>query len=431
MFLCLSLGLASVSFAAKAETEQGVVADTASITIHFRVAKTNVDMNFSDNARSYSEIIDRLKAAKTDKNIKIVRVVVVSAASPEGPYELNKRLSRQRADNVVNLIKGAYPSIPDNLFDIISKGEDWNLAIEFIANSNLKGKELAVEAMRDTTLRVSRNGKIYDGRQAALIELFGEDVWHYIVKEYFPDIRKTDVTIICETGEAGQNELFEKIAILGPVAGNYRIAAPQTSIRPSHIEVNEEEAQEMPIEKDHYTIALKTNLLYDAVTALNAGIEIPFGKNFSVEWMDVFPWWAWGQYNNKYAIQLWTMGPEVRWWFKRTDRRKYLTGHFLGLNVLSGRYDFQNDKGLCYQGHFWTSGITYGFALPVCKWLNMEFSASVGYVSSDYQHYEPGQDYAHLYRDKYNAGQISYFGPTSARVSLVLPLDFYYRKKTK
>lgn len=52
----------------------------------------------------------------------------------------------------------------------------------------------------------------------------------------------------------------------------------------------------------------------------------------------------------------------------------------------------------------------------------MEFSISAGYVRSDYRHYQPDEGYDHLFRDKYDVGTRSWFGPTKLKVSLVLPL---------
>lgn len=194
-------------------------------------------------------------------------------------------------------------------------------------------------------------------------------------------------------------------------------------------------------------IALKTNLLYDAATALNAEIELPVGERFSILIDDIFPWWNWGPNGNKYCFQLWEMGIEPRWWFghrparkvRQADegcaaapgqtvtcadkavRRDRLTGHFIGLYAMSGRYDFQNVRELCYQGEDWSVGLTYGYALPVGRRLNMEFSASVGYLQSDYRHYVPDTDYSALYRDHSNTGRLSYFGPTKLKVSIALP----------
>ena len=191
-------------------------------------------------------------------------------------------------------------------------------------------------------------------------------------------------------------------------------------------------AEKMKWEKRKYWYpALKTNLVYDVVTALNAEIEFPIGRHCSILVEDVFPWWAWGPNDRKYCFQLWSMGIEPRWWFKRDGKKDYLSGHFLGVYGMSGKYDFQWDTKLCYQGEYWTAGLTYGYSMPLCKWMNMEFSISAGYLHSDYRHYYPSEGYEHLWRDRYKVGKISWWGPTKAKISLVIPIgkDSHNAKK--
>ena len=155
---------------------------------------------------------------------------------------------------------------------------------------------------------------------------------------------------------------------------------------------------------------------------LNAEIEVPIGKQFSIMVEDVFPWWTFGPNGNKYSLQMWEMGVEPRWWFRRNDRRDRLSGHFIGPYVMSARYDFQWDRDINYQGEYWSAGISYGYAMPIGKLFNLEFTASVGFVSADYRHYQPAPDYSELYRDPFETGVLSYFGPTKLKVSLVLPI---------
>lgn len=176
-----------------------------------------------------------------------------------------------------------------------------------------------------------------------------------------------------------------------------------------------------------YTVALKTNLLYDVLSAVNFSVEFPIGERFSIEVQDIFPWWNWGPHGNKYAMQYLSVGPEFRWWFSRTDDRKYLTGHWVGLYAHAGKYDFQRDKDICRQNKFFSTGLSYGYSMPICSWLNMEFTVSVGYARMKFQHYQPSDDYENLYKDKYNSGKMDYFGPTKLGVTLTLPIDFYRR----
>lgn len=180
---------------------------------------------------------------------------------------------------------------------------------------------------------------------------------------------------------------------------------------------------------DHYTVAVKTNLLFDLVTAINVELEFPIKDKFSIAVTDIFPWWTWGPHKNKYSFSAWNIGPEFRWWFARTDKRKYLTGHYVGLYGYTGRYDFQKDYRYCYQGENWSVGLSYGFALPVCSWMNMEFSVSMGYLNASYRHYQPGSGYEHLYKDTYNTGHVSWWGPTMAKCSIVIPIDIKYRRR--
>ena len=65
--------------------------------------------------------------------------------------------------------------------------------------------------------------------------------------------------------------------------------------------------------------------------------------------------------------------------------------------------------------------------MPIGKYLNMEFTISVGYANIDYQHYIPTDDFSLLVRDPEMAGKLHYIGPTKAEISLVIPI----RAKTK
>ena len=172
-------------------------------------------------------------------------------------------------------------------------------------------------------------------------------------------------------------------------------------------------------------VAAKTNLLYDAVTALNFEVEVPIADRFSIMAEDVFPWWETG---NKYCFQLWEMGVEARYWFKpwKTVGMEKLRGWFAGPYVMSAKYDFQFDKSINYQGEFWSAGVTAGFAMPIGKKqkANLEFSLSYGYMESPFRHYQPTDDYVKLIKDPANNGTFYniFKYPTKAKVSLVVPI---------
>lgn len=182
-----------------------------------------------------------------------------------------------------------------------------------------------------------------------------------------------------------------------------------------------------------YPLAIKTNLLYDLVTALNVEVEVPIGKRFSIMVEDVFPWWRLGPNGGrKYAFQMLELGLEPRYWFYLTKGEGLpLRGHFVGVYGMSSIYDFQWDRDGGYQGEYWSVGATYGYTLSISRWFNMEFSIGLGYLEGDYRYYMPGQNYEALYADKYRKGKVRYIGPTKVKVSLVWPIPIDYKVLAK
>ena len=79
----------------------------------------------------------------------------------------------------------------------------------------------------------------------------------------------------------------------------------------------------------------------------------------------------------------------------------------------------------------WSTGLTYGYAMRVGKQkrISLEFSLSVGYLSTGYRNYFPADNYDELYINKLNIGRLRYFGPTKLKVSLVVPINIGYNKR--
>lgn len=190
------------------------------------------------------------------------------------------------------------------------------------------------------------------------------------------------------------------------------------------------------VARDQKTIlGLKTNLLLDAVTAVNFAVEVPLGKRFSLEYFQTCPWWK--SASNKFCLQMLSFGGQAKWWFLPRTKpasenlkvRDALMGHFLGLYGWGGYGDLQFGRKVCQQFDFWSAGLTYGYSLPVSKHLNMEFTISVGYAHIPYQHYNPTDDFSLLIRDYDFRGTLHYIGPTKAEISLIVPIRANVGKK--
>ena len=87
--------------------------------------------------------------------------------------------------------------------------------------------------------------------------------------------------------------------------------------------------------------AIKTNLLYDASSAINIGIEAPIGDHWSVAADWVAPWWS--SYDKQIYIQMMLGSIEGRYWFGKREDKLQLTGWFAGVSLAGGLYDFMFD----------------------------------------------------------------------------------------
>ncbi|MGN0191543.1 MAG: DUF3575 domain-containing protein, partial [Candidatus Cryptobacteroides sp.] len=170
-------------------------------------------------------------------------------------------------------------------------------------------------------------------------------------------------------------------------------------------------------------IAVKTNLLYDAVSAVNLGVEVPCGEHWSVsaEWL--CPWWS--DYDRQYYFQIMQGTLEGRYWFGKRNGRPLLTGFFLGLSASGGIYDimFKREKG--FQGEFLSAGLTCGYAHKVSRSGNwrLEWALGAGYIGSQYRKYLwDWYDYT-LSAPSPQQWRTRIWGLTSAKMSLVYMLN--------
>ncbi|MDR2809079.1 MAG: DUF3575 domain-containing protein [Tannerellaceae bacterium] len=132
--------------------------------------------------------------------------------------------------------------------------------------------------------------------------------------------------------------------------------------------------------------ALKNNLLYDLALTPNIEVEIPLSGRWSVNAEFQGGWWL--RENDSFCWQIMAGGMEGRYRLGNRYKRSALSGWFVGAFVGAGYYDFQLKSVNGVQGEFYImSGLSGGYTLPLSnRWL-MEFSAGIGYFSSDYRRY--------------------------------------------
>ena len=161
-------------------------------------------------------------------------------------------------------------------------------------------------------------------------------------------------------------------------------------------------------------LAIKNNLLYDLALAPNLEVELPIGRRWSLNTEYKCPWWL--NNRSKFCYQLLSGGVEARYWLGNRRTHSRLIGHFFGVYIEGGRYDFQFGGDTGVQGKYYAaSGISYGYTRRLANRLAIEFSLGIGYLTTEYRKYTTYEgDLIWKTSGKYN-----FMGPTKAKVSLV------------
>ena len=368
--------------------------------IHYRFDRIDVDSSYMDNAAA----IDTIRFCLTH-SVHIDSITVYAWASPEGGYPHNKWLSEKRAAAAKELLLALAADttkLNAGKIKISPLAENWPGLAELV-EKNYHRQD------RDRLLRILRTEGIgEETRKWRIQQLDNGYTWEYLKRNYMKQLRSA--TWVCVWTSVGA------IAPLPELRDSLR--SPQSDLGRTV------EAVGGPVSE--FSFAVKTNLLADLVTAVNLGVEVPLGENFSVNAHFTFPWWTAGPYGNKYALQLLDAEGELRWWFAKGEER--FEGHYVALQGSGGKFDLQWGRDIgCYQCYNWGVGLSYGYAMSLGKHLNMEFALTLGYLAIDYQHYVPSPDWSVLLRDNAKAGVLHYFGPTGLKVSLVYPFHIQRR----
>ena len=415
--ICVFFTLWALFFAHRVNAAEQDTSLVQNFSIHYKVDSVKINPDYLNNRRQIENIIHYLNHSP-----RIDSITIYAYSSPEGSYRYNKSLSEKRAKAAKDFLLKHSPDsskLNSDKIKISPLAENWPGLLNFVETEYFgEDREIALTILRDTlisdSVRKSQLKKLDEGR-----------TWRYFINNYMPHLRAATWTCVWQEVLPALPKVAE---IKDTVTVSSSIELAQTRHMP--------EAEFTYVSRT--VAAVKTNLLYDAATAVNFAVEVPINQHFSFVYEQICPWWL--TENNQYCLQFLSFGGEFRWWFapqpkaasSKIKQRDALTGHYLGVNCWGGKADIQAGRDFgCYQFDFVSAGLSYGYSMPVGKYLNLEFSLSAGYARIPYQHYIPTEDWQILIKDTHNAGVLHYFGPTKAEISLTLPIRATFRKEVK
>lgn len=166
-------------------------------------------------------------------------------------------------------------------------------------------------------------------------------------------------------------------------------------------------------------VALKTNLLYDAATTPNIGMEIGTGKKTTFQVFYGLNPWKFGHGEDQKFVKHWVVNPEFRYWFCHR-----FNGSFVGIHAFGGQYNAYGIKPpfgwwdelekYRHEGWYVGGGVAYGYQWILSRHWNFEASIGLGA--------------AYIYYNKFRCEECGpkigeadklYIGPTKLALSIL------------
>lgn len=168
-------------------------------------------------------------------------------------------------------------------------------------------------------------------------------------------------------------------------------------------------------------VGIKTNVIYDASLTPNLGVEVGLAPKWSLDISGNLNLW---KLDNGRRWKHWLVQPEARYWF--CDR---FSGHFVGLHLLGGQYNFggwkhgfnflgtnfEDLKSQIHQGWYAGAGIAYGYTWIINRHWSAEAEIGIGWAYTRYDSYPCARCGTKLEENRVH----NYAGPTKAAINLI------------
>ena len=153
--------------------------------LNFHLDKYDIVPSLGNNRAELDSIRRTIDKVKDDADVKITSIELHGYASPDGNYQHNADLARNRIRALYFYLRDMY-NLPDELYRNNTTPEDWEGAITGARRSVLK--------KRDVVLGIMESDMDPDKKEAQL-RLKAPADYTYLVENVFPGLRRTEYTV--------------------------------------------------------------------------------------------------------------------------------------------------------------------------------------------------------------------------------------------
>lgn len=383
-------------------------------------------------------------------SLRLLRLLLRGAASPEGPWLNNRMLGRERANTLYRFMKAHLdsPMLPaDSVLVLQNDIEDYRTLCLLMRRANDPDYAI-VQALCDEYLPQ----QAYATLKRRLHEVQYGHLWPRLLKDYFPQLRAARFMMILQKSPPPSRRHPQQ-DIWPETDGTSEMCQYQDQMLPPVV------LAPLLLPRREY-LSVKTNLLLDMAympgynrwcPIPNVAVEYyPLRGNFTFGASLDFPWWQ--HYDDHKYFQVRNYQLETRYYLRSGSidsnppgkgaafRGLYFQGY---VNTALFGICFDADRG--WEGEGFGGGVGVGYVLPLSRsghW-RLELQAQAGYFTC---HYDPYQyenpvdptyiDHLYYYKwtlspDLFKKRQyrFNWIGPT--RIGVTLTYDLLYRRVAK
>ena len=153
--------------------------------IDYPVNEIKIYPTYRNNTAEINKILATIDSVRNDKDVEIVALSIKGFASPEGSYQHNTYLARERTKSLVNYVQNLYHFNPA-IVHTDSEPEDWMGLKNYVESSNI--------ANREGILAIIESGRDPDRKNWKIKDAYPEQ-YRYLLDNVYPALRHSDYKV--------------------------------------------------------------------------------------------------------------------------------------------------------------------------------------------------------------------------------------------